>query len=116
MHWFTCFINVCRSWEDLTWDGTGRRPKVNAVLGSLCRFYYPGMVELNGERFAAMQWADWGLKDYVEPGESGESSSGGGSSEKKTKDLSGGCVGRVLGEFTFVYKQFTELLLLLILL
>lgn len=52
------------------------------MLGSLCRFYYPGMVELNGERFAAMQWADWGLKDYVEPGESGESSSGGGSSEK----------------------------------
>jgi hypothetical protein len=93
LHWFTCFINVCRSWEDLTWDGTGRRPKVNAVLGSLCRFYYHGMVELNGERFAAMQWADWGLKD-----------------------LSGGCVGRVLGEFTFVYKQFTELLLLLILL
>jgi hypothetical protein len=34
----------------------------------------------------------------------------------KTQDLSGGCVGRVLGEFTFVYKQFTELLLLLILL
>jgi hypothetical protein len=31
-------------------------------------------------------------------------------------NLSGGCVGRVLGEFTFVYKQFTELLLLLILL
>ena len=82
MHWFTFFINVCRSWEDLNWDGTGRRPKVNAVLGSLCRFYYPGMVELNGERFAAMQWADWGLKDYVEPGEPGESSSGGGSSEK----------------------------------
>jgi hypothetical protein len=72
--------NVCRSWEDLNWDGTGRRPKVNAVLGSLCRFYYPGMVELNGERFAAMQWADWGLKDYVQPG---ESSSGGGSSEQK---------------------------------
>ena len=85
MHWFTCFINVCRSWEDLTWDGTGRRPKVNAVLGSLCRFYYPGMVELNGERFAAMPWVDWGLKDYVEPGESGESSSGGGSSEQKPR-------------------------------
>jgi hypothetical protein len=49
----------------LTWDGTGRRPKVNAVLGSLYRFYYPDMVELNGERFAAMQWAYWGLKDYV---------------------------------------------------
>jgi hypothetical protein len=57
----------------LTWDGTGRRPKVNAVLGSLYRFYYPDMVELNGERFAAMQWADWGLKDYVQPGEPGES-------------------------------------------
>lgn len=40
------------------------------------------MVELNGERFAAMQWADWGLKDYVQPG---ESSSGGGSSEKKRR-------------------------------
>ena len=39
-----------------------------------------------------------------------------GEVRKKTKDLSGGCVGRVLGEFTFVYKQFTELLLLLILL
>jgi hypothetical protein len=53
------------------------------VLGSLCRFYYPGMVELNGERFVAMQWADWGLKDYVQPGEPGESSSGGGSSEQR---------------------------------
>ena len=39
-----------------------------------------------------------------------------GEVRKKTKDLSGGCVGRVLGEFTFVYKQFIELLLLLILL
>jgi hypothetical protein len=74
------------------------------------------MVELNGERFAAMQWADWGLKDYVQPGESRESSSGGGNFGTKMKDLSGGCVGRILGEFTFVYKQFTELLLLLILL
>jgi hypothetical protein len=43
------------------------------------------MVELNGERFAAMQWADWGLKDYVQPGEPGESSSGGGSSEQKPR-------------------------------
>jgi hypothetical protein len=66
----------------LTWDGIGRRPKVNAVLGSLCRFYYPGIVELNGERFVAMQWADWGLKDYVQPR---ESSSEGGSSEQRRR-------------------------------
>jgi hypothetical protein len=55
------------------------------MLGSLYRFYYPGMVELNGERFAAMQWADWGLKDYVQLGEPWESSSGGGISEQKRR-------------------------------
>jgi hypothetical protein len=54
----------------LTWDGTGRHPKVNVVL-RLCSGP-TGMVELNGERFAAMQWADWGLKDYVQLGEPGK--------------------------------------------
>lgn len=75
-------INICRSWEDVSWDGRGRRVKVNAVLGSLCRYYYPGMVEVNGVRQAAFQWADWGLKEYVEQG---ESSSGGGTSEQRRR-------------------------------
>jgi hypothetical protein len=51
-----------RQWEDLDWDGTGRRTKVNMVLGALCRYHYPGMVEVNGVEQAAYHWAHWGLK------------------------------------------------------
>ena len=67
----------------MTWDGAGRRCKVNAMLGSLCRYYYPGMVEVGGQRQAAMQWSHWGLKDYIvgDEGTSASASSEGGSIE-----------------------------------
>ncbi|WVZ52935.1 hypothetical protein U9M48_003934 [Paspalum notatum var. saurae] len=47
------------------------------MLGALCRYYYPGMVEVDGERQAAEQWSHWRLKEYVRPD---EGSSAGGSS------------------------------------
>ncbi|WVZ58517.1 hypothetical protein U9M48_008788 [Paspalum notatum var. saurae] len=66
-------------WEDVTWDGVGRRSKMNSMLGALCRYYYPGMVEVDGERQVAEQWSHWRLKEYVRPD---EGSSAGGSSAR----------------------------------
>ena len=58
--------HLCRSWDDVNWDGSkGPRTKINGVLGNLCRYYYPGMVEVGGERQAATRWAHWGLKREV---------------------------------------------------
>ena len=68
----------------MTWDGVGKRSKVNSILGALCRYYYPGMVEVNGEKQAAMQWSHWGLKQYVR---AGEGSSEGGSTEGGNSQL-----------------------------
>ncbi|WVZ64477.1 hypothetical protein U9M48_013985 [Paspalum notatum var. saurae] len=70
-------------WEDVTWDDIGRHSKVNSMLGALCRYYYPSMVEVDGERQAAEQWSHWRLKEYVQPdeGNSAGGSSAGGSSE-----------------------------------
>ncbi|WVZ77517.1 hypothetical protein U9M48_025375 [Paspalum notatum var. saurae] len=56
-------------WKDVTWDGVGRRPKMNSMLGALCRYYYPGMVEVDGERQASEQWSHWRLKEYARPDE-----------------------------------------------
>ena len=53
-----------RNWVDLSWDGTGHRTKVNSVLGTACRYYYPGMVEADGQTFPAHKWVHWKLKIY----------------------------------------------------
>ena len=50
----------------MAWDGKGHCTKVRAVLGALCRYYYPGMVTFNGAEVAAHLWAHWSLKDNVE--------------------------------------------------
>ncbi|WVZ71164.1 hypothetical protein U9M48_019783 [Paspalum notatum var. saurae] len=71
-------------WEDVTWDGVERRSKVNSMLGALCRYYYPGMVEVDGERQATEQWSHWRLKEYARPD---EGSSAGGSSEGGSSQL-----------------------------
>ena len=71
----------------MTWDGVGRRSKVNSMLGALCRYYYPGMVEVDGERQAAEQWSHWRLKEYVrlDEGSSAGGSSEGGSSQAQRR-------------------------------
>ena len=53
-----------RSWRELTWDGTGHQTKVNSVLGRVCRYYYPGLVEVNGESIPAYKWEHWKMKMY----------------------------------------------------
>ncbi|WVZ77060.1 hypothetical protein U9M48_024962 [Paspalum notatum var. saurae] len=52
-------------WDDVTWDGVGRHSKVNLMLGALCRHYYPGMVEVDGEWQEAEQSFHWRLKEYL---------------------------------------------------
>ena len=57
---------LCRSWDDVTWEGNkGPRTKINGVLGALCHYYYPGMVVVRGVPQAATRWAHWGLKREV---------------------------------------------------
>ncbi|WVZ54194.1 hypothetical protein U9M48_005031 [Paspalum notatum var. saurae] len=88
-------------WDDATWDGTGHRCKVNALLGALCRYYYPGMVKVDGEWQAAMQWSHWSLKEYVRPD---EGSSEGGSSEAPRRT----CQSVVWDEFWLRYRLENE--------
>ncbi|WVZ97968.1 hypothetical protein U9M48_043463 [Paspalum notatum var. saurae] len=93
-------------WEDVTWDGTGRRSKVNSVLGGLCRYYYPGMVEVDGEKQAALQWRHWSLKEYVraDEGSSAGGSSEGGSSQTRQRT----CASVVWDEFWLRYRLENE--------
>ena len=53
-----------RSWVEVAWSGKGHRTPVNTVLGSIARFHYPGVVQLNGAEIGAYHWAHWGLKPY----------------------------------------------------
>lgn len=75
---------------------------MNARLGALCRYYYPGFVQVDGEWQAAFQWSHWKLKEYVPQG---EGSSEGGSREGSGKT----CQSIVWDEFwvsfcPFVYQ------------
>lgn len=63
---------------DKSWDGTGVHTKVNSVLGTLCRYYYPGAIVISGEKVAAHEWSHWGLKPYMEQGECSNSSGSSG--------------------------------------
>ena len=48
----------------MNWEGKGHRTPINAVLGSLCHFYYPGMVVIDGVEMVADTWDHWGFKEY----------------------------------------------------
>ncbi|WVZ89265.1 hypothetical protein U9M48_035691 [Paspalum notatum var. saurae] len=89
-------------WEDVTWDGVGRHSKVNLMLGALCRYYYPGMVKVDGVRQATKQWSHWRLKEYVQPdeGSSAGDSSKGGSSQAQRRT----CQSVVWDEFWLRYR------------
>ena len=56
-----------RQWNDLSWDGHGRRCKVNGMLGKIVHYYYPGMVVVDGVPQAATKWKHWSLKEMDDP-------------------------------------------------
>ena len=51
-------------WKELSWDGTGHHTKPNSVIGRACRYYYPGLVQVNGEDVPATKWEHWNMKNY----------------------------------------------------
>jgi hypothetical protein len=57
------FTNLsCSQWEDTTFEGTGHKRQVNAVLGNLVRLHYPGEVtRSDGTNFPATCWADYAI-------------------------------------------------------
>lgn len=55
-----------RHWREVAWTGEGHHTKVNATLGALLRYYYPGMVTVNGEQVAARFFEHWALKENVD--------------------------------------------------
>ena len=40
---------------------------VNTTLGEICRYYYPGVVEVRGVAKAATSWSHWGLGQRSDP-------------------------------------------------
>jgi hypothetical protein len=47
-------------WYDRSFDGTGHKRQVNAILGNLLRLYYPGVVAMGADRSAlVIGWLDY---------------------------------------------------------
>jgi hypothetical protein len=57
------FTNLsCSQWEDTTFEGTGHKRQVNAVLGNLVHLHYPSEVtRSDGTCSPATSWADYAL-------------------------------------------------------
>ena len=53
----------CRSWIDASFQGQGRRTQVNKVLGSICKYLWPGVVMEKGVEVPCMSWDQYGLAD-----------------------------------------------------
>ncbi|PUZ51502.1 hypothetical protein GQ55_6G192800 [Panicum hallii var. hallii] len=49
-------------WDDICWEGRNRLTPVNATLGTLCRFHYPGMVTIGGVLQPALKWEHYKLQ------------------------------------------------------
>jgi hypothetical protein len=66
MHYMK-FVNAsfvqcgCRSWIDASFQGQGRRTQVNKVLGSICKYLWPGVVMEKGVEVPCMSWDQYGL-------------------------------------------------------
>jgi hypothetical protein len=56
----------CSTWEDTTFDGTGRRRTVNGVLGSIIRLHNPGVVQnKSGVTIPVTSWKHFALAPNV---------------------------------------------------
>ncbi|XP_035816186.1 splicing factor, proline- and glutamine-rich-like [Zea mays] len=49
------------SWIDASFQGQGRRTQVNKVLGSICKYLWPGVVMEKGVEVPCMSWDQYGL-------------------------------------------------------
>jgi peptidoglycan/xylan/chitin deacetylase (PgdA/CDA1 family) len=59
----------CSTWSDEGWDGRGHQRQVNAVLGSLCRLHYPGLVtDKHGQQVPVTNWKMYALSTDVDHG------------------------------------------------
>ncbi|PVH38819.1 hypothetical protein PAHAL_5G362100 [Panicum hallii] len=49
-------------WDDICWEGRNRLRPINATLGILCRFHYPGMVTIGGVLQPALKWEHYKMQ------------------------------------------------------
>ncbi|KAL5647873.1 hypothetical protein ACJX0J_042228, partial [Zea mays] len=49
------------SWIDASFQGQGRHTQVNKVLGSICKYLWPGVVMEKGVEVPCMSWDQYGL-------------------------------------------------------